>query len=100
MKKILLIICLSWCLPAYAGGMSNGSGLTMNNVTCTTVVTGPGSSPQTATCAAGFFLTGLGCGNSVNTDISAPTSITGGSGGSVTCSSNAGNVTTTAICCH
>ncbi len=66
---------------------------------CTVVTTGSGASPQTATCASGYYITGGICADSVAADAVQPTTV-GGLAGSLTCTGAAGNVNATAYCCH
>lgn len=99
MKVLLLIICLLLLsVPSFASGLSSGSGITLRGLSCLSVATSSGASPQTATCPAGYSITGQVCTNATAATAAQPTInfVTG----STTCTSSAGNVTATAICCH
>lgn len=98
MKKFILFIIL-FALPASASGLSNGTGLTMSNISCTTIATASAASPQTAICSAGYYITGGICLDATAATVAQPTTV-GGIGGSITCTAAATNVTATAYCCH
>jgi len=66
--------------------------------TSVTSVVATGATPQTATCAAGYYLTGPGC--SAATVVATQETYVSGLAGSVTCAATAGTVTATAFCAH
>lgn len=99
MKYPILIFLLFFPAIAYAAGLSGNSGISSVGITCVTVATASAASPQTATCAAGFYITGGICTDATVASIAQPTTI-GGLGGSITCTAAATNVTATAYCCH
>lgn len=99
MKYSLIVISfLTWSFTAHAAGLSVGTGITATGVQCTSVVAGAGASPQTATCPAGYWITGQVCTDATAASVAQPT-ITPGLGGAAICTAAAGNVTATAICC-
>lgn len=97
-KYIFLFILISF--PSYAIGLSGASGLSNTGISCTTVVSATGASPQTATCAAGYYITGASCVDATVATACQISTIVGGLGGAATVTSSAGNVTVTAYCCH
>jgi len=98
MNKILIMVLLLFSLPAFASGLSSGSGITMRGVSCTAVSTASSTSPQTATCPAGYTITGQVCTNATAATPAQPT--INFAAGTTTCTAGSGNVTATAICCH
>lgn len=99
MKYFVLLLCLFPSM-AFASGLSGGSGLSNTSVSCTSVSTSSGASPQTATCPAGYYITGASCVNATAATACQISTVVGGIGGAATVTSSAGNISVTAYCCH